>query len=130
MERSKFTKKIVLVATIVAGMGFLLSSLVGLWNLVQTPAPMRTSISSQNAQIETQANGYLEVLQKEPKNATAIQGLENVVRYYVQTGNKSKTIQYLEKLVVAAPEAKNVAEYKKSLAELKSPSSPAPKAAK
>jgi hypothetical protein len=128
MERSKFTKKIVLVATIVAGTGFLLSSLVGLWNLVQAPAPMRASISSQNAQVETQANGYLQVLQKEPKNATAIQGLENVVRYYVQTGNKSKTIQYLEKLVVAAPEAKNVAEYKKSLTELKSPTPPSPKA--
>jgi hypothetical protein len=128
MERSKFTKGLVILAVSLASGGFLLSSLLGLFDLARSPVPAKNPASSQHAQVEAQENGFLEVLKKEPKNPTALQGMETVVRYYLQTGNKPKTIQALEKLIAAAPQSKNSKEYTKLLAELKSPASPSPQA--
>jgi hypothetical protein len=125
MERSK-SKKIVMVAVALAGGGFLLSSLVGLVELARSPAPVKIVASSQNAQVEAKENGFLEVLKKEPKNSTAIQGMENVVRYYLQTGNKPKTIQALEKLIAAAPQSANSKDYNQLLTNLKNPPAPSP----
>jgi hypothetical protein len=128
MERSKFTKMLVVSAVSLATGGFLLSSLLGLVDLARSPAPVKNAASSQNAQVAAKENGFLEVLKKEPKNPTALQGMETVVRYYLQTGDKPKTIQALEKLLAAAPEAKNAKEYTKLLTELKNAPSPSPKA--
>jgi hypothetical protein len=113
MERSKFTKILVVSAVSLATGGFLLSSLLGLVDLARSPAPVKNAPSSQK---------------KEPKNPTALQGMETVVRYYLQTGDKPKTIQALEKLLAAAPQAKNAQEYTKLLKELKNPASPSPSA--
>jgi hypothetical protein len=125
MERSK-SKRIVMIAVALAGGGFLLSSLVGLVELARSPAPVKIVASSQNAQVEAKENGFLEVLKKEPKNSTAIQGMENVVRYYLQTGNKPKTIQALEKLIAAAPQSANSKDYSQLLTNLKNPPAPSP----
>ncbi len=128
MERSKFTKILVVSAVSLATVGFLLSSLLGLVDLARSPAPVKNAASSQNAQVAAKENGFLEVLKKEPKNPTALQGMETVVRYYLQTGDQPKTIQALEKLIAAAPQAKNAQEYTKLLKELKNPASPSPSA--
>jgi hypothetical protein len=128
MERSKFTKMLVISAVSLATGGFLLSSLLGVFDLARSPAPVKNAASSQNAQVAAKENGFLEVLKKEPKNLTALQGMETVVRYYLQTGDKPKTIQALEKLIAAAPQSKNVKEYTKLLTELKNPPSPSPSA--
>jgi hypothetical protein len=128
MERSKFTKMLVVSAVSLATGGFLLSSLLGLVDLARSPAPVKNAPSSQNAQVAAKENGFLEVLKKEPKNPTALQGMETVVRYYLQTGDKPKTIQALEKLIAVAPQSKNVKDYTKLLTELKNPASPSPSA--
>jgi hypothetical protein len=120
MERSKTTKRIVLMAVSLATGGVIITSLLGVWNLAQSPPPaVKASLSSQNAQVEAQANGFLEVLKKEPKNSTAITGMEGVVKYYLQTSNKPKSIESLEKLIAAAPQAERAKDYAQVLADIK-----------
>jgi hypothetical protein len=45
--------------------------------------------------------------------------MEQVVEYYGRTGNKQKTVESLEKLLAAAPQAKRVQEYTKVLDAIK-----------
>jgi hypothetical protein len=128
MERSKTTKKIVLMAVSLATGGVIISSLLGVLNLAQSPPPPpKVSLSSQNAQVEAQENGFLAVLKKEPKNSTAITGMEGVVKYYLQTSNKQKSIESLEKLIAAAPKAERVKDYAQVLAEIKKAPAPGTK---
>jgi hypothetical protein len=117
MDRTK-TKGLVAVAVGLASTGFLVSGLIGVWNLATAPAPIEKPASSQDAQVIAQENGLLAVLKDEPKNASAIQGMEAVVGYYLQKRDNKKAIQSLEKLIAAAPKAKNAEAYKKKLAEL------------
>lgn len=125
MEGSKITRKIVLMAVSLATGGIIISSLLGVWNLSQSPLPpVKASLSSQNAQVEAQENGFLAVLKQEPKNATAISGMEGVVKYYLQTSNQQKSIESLEKLIAAAPQAARAKEYAQVLVEMKK--APAP----
>lgn len=119
MEGSKTTRKIVLMAVSLAAGGVIISSLLGVWNLAQSPPPVKVSLSSQNAQVAAQENGFLAVLKKEPKNSTAITGMEGVVRYYLQTNNQQKSIESLEKLIAAAPQAARAKEYAQVLVEMK-----------
>jgi hypothetical protein len=123
MDRSQ-TKGVVLVAVGLAAVGLLFSSLLGVWNLATAPAPVQKSTSSQDAQITAQENGLLAVLKDEPKNVSAIQGMEQVVVYYLQRNDNKKAMQSLEKLIAAAPSAKGMDVYKKKLTELKQNSQP------
>jgi hypothetical protein len=118
MDRAK-TKILVIIAVGLASTGFLISGLVGVWNLATTPAPAQKPASSQDAQVTAQENGLLAVLKDEPKNVSAIQGMEQVVIYHLQKKDNKKAIQSLEKLIVAAPAAKGLEAYKQKLAELK-----------
>jgi hypothetical protein len=125
MERSKITKKIVLMAVSLATGGMILTSLLGVWNLAQSPPPvLKASSSSQDAQVAAKENEFLAILKKEPKDPKAIEGMEQVVEYYGHTGNKQKIIESLEKLLAAAPQAKRAKEYAKVLDTIKK--SPAP----
>jgi hypothetical protein len=118
MDRSE-TKRLVVVAVGLASVGVLLSSLLGVWNLAVTPAPVQNPVSSQDAQVTAQENGFLMVLKDEPKNSNAILGLEQVVLYHLQKKDTKKAIQSLEKLIAAAPKAPSLDTYKKKLADLK-----------
>jgi hypothetical protein len=129
MERSKTTRRVVLMAVSLGTGGMILTSLFGVLDLVKSPTPtqVKAPASSQNAQVEAQENGYLAVLKKEPKNTTAIGGMEKVVQYYMQTGNEPKIVASLEKLIAAAPQAERVQEYKKVLDTIKKAPAPAKK---
>jgi hypothetical protein len=125
MEGSKTTKKIVLMAVSLGTGGMIIASLSPVWDLAKSPPPpTKTSSSSQDAQVAAKENEFLAVLKKNPKDPKAIEGMEQVVEYYGHTGNKQKTVESLEKLLAAAPEAKRTKEYTKVLDAIKK--SPAP----
>jgi hypothetical protein len=89
MERSKTTKKIVLMAVSLATGGMILTSLFTVWDLAKPlPPAVKASTSSQDAQIAAKENEFLALLKKDPKNPQAIKGMEQVVEYYGYTGNK------------------------------------------
>jgi cytochrome c-type biogenesis protein CcmH/NrfG len=48
-----------------------------------------------------QISGYEKVLEREPKNATALQGLAQI---YLQTGKIEKAVPVIEKLVAYYPD--------------------------
>ena len=56
---------------------------------------------SAEEQIKIQVDGYEKVLEREPKNTTALEGLAMI---YLQTGESKKAIPALEKLVEYYPE--------------------------
>jgi hypothetical protein len=129
MERSKTTKKIVLMAVSLATGGMILTSLLGVLNLAQSPLPaVKASSSPQDAQVAAKENEFLAALKKDAKDPKAIEGMEQVVEYYGHTGNKQKTVESLEKLLAAAPQAKRVKEYAKVLDAIKKSPAPEPKA--
>jgi hypothetical protein len=120
MEGSKTTKKIVLMAVSLGTGGMIIASLSPVWDLAKSPPPpAKTSSSSQDAQVAAKENEFLAVLKKNPKDPKAIEGMEQVVEYYGHTGNKQKTVESLEKLLAAAPEAKRTKEYTKVLDAIK-----------
>jgi cytoskeletal protein RodZ len=129
MDRQKLTKSMTLIAVSLASVAFLGSSVVGMWQLAQAPAPIR--MPSQNAQAETQANSALEILRSKPQDADANKSFELVLSYYASQNNIPKLIQVLEKHQQVAPNSPNASRYQEVLAQLKVPASasPSPKAA-
>jgi hypothetical protein len=122
MEKRSVTKRFTVVAIALASAAFLASSVVGLWQLAQTPAPIR--VPTQNAQAEAQANSALEDLRKNATDNHAIQRLEAVFVYYVQQRDRPQAIATLEKLSQAAPKAPNAQQYQEVLTKLKASPSP------
>jgi hypothetical protein len=123
MDRAK-TKGLVVFAVGLASTGFLISGLIGVWNLATAPAPAQKPASSQDAQVTAQENGLLAVLKDEPKNVSAIKGMEEVVIYHLQKKDNKKAAQSLEKLIAAAPSAQGIDAYKKKLTQLTQNSQP------
>lgn len=68
---------------------------------------------SREAQLQAQIRGYESVLQREPENQAALEGL---VKLNLQVGNLQSAIAPLEKLVKLNP---NVESYKLLLSEVK-----------
>ncbi len=99
------------VVTLVLGLGFAASTAaIGLSGLFsQNNATSNLSESTSNtanspdaeAQIQMQISGYEKVLEREPKNATALQGLAQI---YLQTGKIEKAVPVIEKLVAYYPD--------------------------
>ncbi|MEG4892284.1 MULTISPECIES: tetratricopeptide repeat protein [unclassified Microcoleus] len=69
---------------------------------------------SQESLLAAQERGYVTVLQREPQNQTALEGLANV---RLQMNNKVGAIEPLEKLVKLNPDR---GDYKELLGQLKS----------
>ena len=96
----------VVVLVIIAFLGFSLSPLLGglleanQQNSQPTPSPNQTSIADKEADLLAQARGYELVLQREPDNLTALQGLLQVKLELIQSGkgNIEEVIPPLEKL--------------------------------
>ena len=112
-KKGKKNKTLLRVATLVMGLGFAGSTLA----IALSSVFSRNNYSANNAehpsdgpsaaeQIQMQVNGYQKVLEREPKNITALQGLAQI---YLQTGNPEKAIPALEKLVEYYPEQKEYA---------------------
>ena len=96
----------VVVLVIIAFLGFSLSPLLGglleanQQNSQPTPSPNQTSVADKEADLLAQARGYELVLQREPDNLTALQGLLQVKLELIQSGkgNIEEVIPPLEKL--------------------------------
>lgn len=96
----------VVVLVIIAFLGFSLSPLLGglleanQQNNQPTPSPNQTSVADKEADLLAQARGYELVLQREPDNLTALQGLLQVKLELIQSGkgNIEEVIPPLEKL--------------------------------
>ncbi|MCL2933334.1 MAG: tetratricopeptide repeat protein [Trichodesmium sp. MAG_R03] len=97
---------VVVVLVIIAFVGFSLSPLLGglleanQQNSQSIPSPTQTSAVDKEADLLAQARGYELVLQREPDNLTALQGLLQVKLELIQSGksNIEEVIAPLEKL--------------------------------
>ena len=98
-------KKISRVVTLVLGLGFAGSTLAIALSSVFSQNNSNNIATSPDApsieeQIQVQVSGYEKVLEREPKNVTALEGLAQI---YLQSDPK-KAIPTLEKLVEYYPE--------------------------
>ena len=107
------------IVTLILGVGFagsmLAFSLSSVFSESNSPTASQGNPDAPSAeeQIQLQVDGYKKVLQREPKNLTALEGLMQI---YLQTGNKEKSVEVLQKLVEYYPEgryAEILAEFKK-----------------
>ena len=127
----KKTKTLVRVVTLIMGLGFAGSTLAIALSSVFSQDDYATSQSqtSEDAptveeQVQMQISGYEKVLEREPENITALQGLAQI---YLQTNNTEKAIPVLEKMVEYYPEQQEFAgilQIIKQQASQKSPPEP------
>ena len=98
-------KKLSRVVTLVLGLGFAGSSLAialsSVFSQNNSNDIAANSDASLEEQIQVQVRGYEKVLEREPENVTALEGLAQI---YLQTGDPKKAIPTLEKLVEYYPE--------------------------
>lgn len=111
MSKKKKTKTLSRVVTLVLGLGFAGSTLA--IALSSVFSQNNSSSVSQNIdeaaideQIQQQISGYEKVLEREPQNITALEGLAQI---YLQTGDPKQAIPTLEKLVEYYPEQEQYA---------------------
>lgn len=112
-KKGKKSKPLKRIITLVLGLGFAgstlaiaLSSVFSQNNYSASDSDNSGDAPSVEEQIQIQARGYEKVLEREPKNVTALQGLAQI---YLQTGNPEKAIPTLEKLVEYYPEQQEYA---------------------
>lgn len=115
MERAKRIQRLILIVSILSFFG---STLVGVSTLFtrglyREPVAQSSATASPQAMLASQEEGYQLVLQREPENRTALEGLANV---RLEMNNKKGAIAPLETLVKLYPDR---ADYKKLLAETK-----------
>ena len=100
------SKKLSRIVTLVLGLGFAGSTLAIALSSVfsqgnsSNVAQTNPDAPSIEEQIQQQVKGYEKVLEREPKNVTALEGLSQI---YIQT-DPSKAIPTLEKLVEYYPD--------------------------
>lgn len=112
-KNGKKNKTLQRVLTIIMGLGFAgstvaiaLTSVFSQNNYTASNSDNPSDAPSVEEQMQIEARGYEKVLEREPKNITALQGLAQI---YLQTGNTEKAIPTLEKLVEYYPEQKEFA---------------------
>ena len=114
MSRKRF-KQIVTLVSIVSFFGSTAYGAIGAISsaLKQPTEDATTAASSRESQLQAQERGYQLVLQREPENQVALNGL---VEARLQMKNAQGAIAPLEKLVKLNPEQQ---EYKMLLAQVK-----------
>lgn len=116
--RRRWLINIVLVLAVVAFVGISMIPLISTAfkdqpSTVATPASGQTPAAGQQSKLQDQARGYELVLQREPENQTALEGL---VQARMQLRDQKGAIAPLEKLAALNP---NRTEYAALLAQLK-----------
>jgi hypothetical protein len=115
MEKRKQLQKIMIALSVVSLMG---STIFGLGKVFtgansQPSQPKTPTAQSTSLSLAAQEKGYLTVLEREPNNQTALEGLVNT---RVEMNNLPGAIEPLEKLVKLYPDQ---AEYKTIFAKIK-----------
>lgn len=109
-------KRILRIFTAISAIAFLGSTGFNLIRMLTNPA-QSTQVSTQaedlTRQLQAQARGYEMVLQREPKNQVALQGL---VEIRLQMNDFERIVEPLEMLVSLSPEQE---QYKTLLATIK-----------
>lgn len=101
------SKKVSRIITLLLGLGFAGTTLaIALSSVFSQDRAYDTAATNPDPaaieeQIQIQVSGYEKVLEREPKNTTALEGLAMI---YLQTGEPTKAIPSLEKLVEYYPE--------------------------
>ena len=110
-KKEKKSKKLSRIVTLVLGLGFAGSTLaIALSSVFSQQNSHNVAATNPDAptieeQIQQQISGYEKVLEREPKNTTALEGLAQI---YIQT-DPQKAIPTLEKLVEYYPEQQQYA---------------------
>ncbi len=115
MFQNTSQKPIYRIITILSAMAFCGSTVIGIVGLyssaLQEPKDnAKTAVASRDSQLEAQERGYELVLQREPDNQVALQGL---VQVRLQMNDLQGALAPMEKLVKLNPDQ---AEYKAQLA--------------
>lgn len=107
--------RILIILSVISFLGSTVFGLVGLFSsALQDPkSNSNTAVASQDSQLEAQVRGYESVVQREPENQVALEGL---VQARLQMNDLQGAILPLEKLVKLNPDN---AEYKALLAGIK-----------
>lgn len=108
---SKKNKALYRIVTLVLGLGFAGSTLAIALSSVfsndnSNPVASNPDAPSIEEQMKLQISGYEKVLEREPKNQIALEGLAQI---YLQTGDPQQAIPTLEKLVEYYPEQQEYA---------------------
>ena len=115
-KKNERKKRILRIFTLISTIGFLGSSGYGLVRMLTTPA-QSTQASTQaedlTQRLQAQALGYEKVLQREPENKIALEGL---VEIRLQMNDFEGTIEPLETLIRLNPEQE---QHKNLLATIK-----------
>ena len=115
-RKSERKKRIIRIVTLISAVAFLGSAGFGFIRMLTNPA-RSTQVSTQaedlTQQLQAQARGYEMVLQREPKNQTALQGL---VEIRLQMNDFERIVEPLETLVRLNPEQE---QYKNLLATIR-----------
>jgi hypothetical protein len=111
MQKNNLTK----VFIIGSGMAFLASSVAGLSGLIATslnqPPADEKITQSQSAQLQAQERGFLGVLQREPNNQTALQGIKAIWNARIQAGDAQGVKTTIDGLVKSNPQNKRYKEF-------------------
>lgn len=112
-RKTKTSKTLSRIVTIVLGLGFAgstlaiaLSSVFSQNNYSAANSGNTDDAPAAEEQIQLQIDGYEKVLEREPKNVTALEGLAQI---YLQTNDPKRAIPTLEKLVEYYPEQQQYA---------------------
>ena len=112
-KKKRQNKTLSRVVTLVLGLGFAGSTLAIALSSVFSQNSSSPVSQNQNIdeaaieeQIQQQISGYEKVLEREPQNVTALEGLAQI---YLQTGDPKQAIPTLEKLVEYYPEQQQYA---------------------
>ena len=103
-RKNEQKKRILRIFTLISAIAFLGSTGFNLIRMITNPAQsiqVSTQAEDLAQQLQAQAQGYELVLQREPKNQTALQGL---VEIRLQMNDFDRIIKPLEMLVRVSPE--------------------------
>ena len=115
-KKEERKKRIIRIFTLISAIAFLGSTGFNLVRVLTNPA-QSTQVSTEaedlTQQLQAQARGYEMVLQREPENQTALQGL---VEIRLQMNDFERIVEPLETLVRLSPQQE---QYKALLAKIK-----------